>query len=290
MYTAALMEVNSCSFSRNSAAGDGGGLYLDTSGALTPHEIRNCILYENSDAGGMDVEAQYYVLGAVELLHCCIDEWPTPWPDANGNTGDNPDFINAAADNLLIATTSPCIDTGDEDLRLADEADLDVDTNTSEFTPLDLGLRSRVVDGDLSSAAQIDMGAFELLPRLCCFEDIYPPNNPAICGDGDGIVNAGDLGELLANWGVCLNCCADIAPVGAPDQLVDAADLGEILASWGQCNCGEGFGGGNAPNGAGGSDGASDDAGDDAAAFYEWALNATIEELMIWLETGQWGG
>jgi hypothetical protein len=70
---------------------------------------------------------------------------------------------------------------------------------------------------------------------LCCAADISPVNNPDVCGDGDGTVGAGDLGELLANWGACPGCCADLAPAGAPDGVVNAADLGELLANWGAC-------------------------------------------------------
>ena len=83
-------------------------------------------------------------------------------------------------------------------------------------------------------------------------------------------------------------------------QLAHAA---EGPAQWGQCGEEESssFGGGDSSDGGdSSSDDASDDAsGDDAddsddaensGAFYEWAMNATIEELMTWLETGQWGG
>lgn len=46
--------------------------------------------------------------------------------------------------------------------------------------------------------------------------------------DGDGRVNASDLGLLLAAWGPCEGCRADLVP----DGRVDAADLGRILADW----------------------------------------------------------
>ena len=49
--------------------------------------------------------------------------------------------------------------------------------------------------------------------------------------NGDGVVNGGDLGLLLASWGACVNeeCPSDIDG----DGTVDAADLSMLLASWG---------------------------------------------------------
>ena len=46
--------------------------------------------------------------------------------------------------------------------------------------------------------------------------------------NGDGMVNAADLGLLLAQWGVCAGCTGDLNGDGA----VDAADLGLLLAGW----------------------------------------------------------
>jgi probable HAF family extracellular repeat protein len=62
------------------------------------------------------------------------------------------------------------------------------------------------------------------------------PLNPADL-TGDGIVDAADLAELLAQWGVCdkgAPCTADIAPPppDGGDGIVDAADLAELLANW----------------------------------------------------------
>jgi hypothetical protein len=68
-----------------------------------------------------------------------------------------------------------------------------------------------------------------------CAADIAPTNNPGVCGDGNGVIDAADLGELLASWGSCPGCCADLAPVGVSDNVVNAADLGELLANWGTC-------------------------------------------------------
>ncbi|MDI9411618.1 MAG: matrixin family metalloprotease [Bacteroidia bacterium] len=55
-----------------------------------------------------------------------------------------------------------------------------------------------------------------------------PPSNPADV-DGNGIVDAADLGVLLAAWGSSL-AIADIND----DGIVDGNDLGLLLSSWGQ--------------------------------------------------------
>jgi hypothetical protein len=61
-----------------------------------------------------------------------------------------------------------------------------------------------------------------------------PPACPADL-TGDSAVGAADLGELLAQWGQCGQCAADIAPPRG-DGVVGAADLGELLAGWGPCS------------------------------------------------------
>ena len=67
-----------------------------------------------------------------------------------------------------------------------------------------------------------------------CGPDLFPPNE--ICGAGDGVVDAGDLGQLLSAWGACVDCCADLFPESGGDGVVGPGDLGALLAAWGQCN------------------------------------------------------
>ena len=69
--------------------------------------------------------------------------------------------------------------------------------------------------------------------QTCCPADVFPSSDA--CGEGDGDVGAGDLAELLANWGPCTECCADLSPLGIPDGLVGPADLAEMLSTWGAC-------------------------------------------------------
>jgi hypothetical protein len=48
--------------------------------------------------------------------------------------------------------------------------------------------------------------------------------------NGDGIVNGGDLGLLLAAWGTA----DEIADIDGSGD-VNGADLGLLLAAWGAC-------------------------------------------------------
>ena len=230
--------------------------------------------------------------------------------DAEGSIGNisvDPLFADPFS-NLRLQCNSPCIDAGSNALLpgesgtgiTGDAANLNYMNGTSEVLPRDLQLIERKMDDPAISdtgegtAPIVDMGAYE--DRNCrpWHADIWPRSAPCPCGYGDAFVSAGDLAELLANWGACTGCCADIAPVGALDDNVGAADLAELLANWGppppDCG-GEGLG----PEGGDGGDDGTDDSGDYDAldadqAFYEWALSATIEEFMNWLESGTWGG
>lgn len=52
--------------------------------------------------------------------------------------------------------------------------------------------------------------------------------------DGDGFVNAADLGLLLARWGCVANCVGDLDGDGA----VGGSDLKVLLNVWGACDHG----------------------------------------------------
>ena len=219
----------------------------------------------------------------------------------SGNIAVDPQFADPFS-NLRLADCSPCIDAGDNDLIpgaagatdiAGDAADLNYNTDLDEDLPNDGSLAPRVVDNPNvlpNGPPVVDMGAYEI-PGCATPADLFPTCRPN-CGFGDGFVGAGDLAELLANWGQNpANECADIFPIGAPDNNVGAGDLGELLSNWGNVpqNCGgEDFGGGDGPGS--GDDSGYFDALDADPEFYEWALDASLDELMTWLETGDWGG
>ena len=66
---------------------------------------------------------------------------------------------------------------------------------------------------------------------------VLPPKIESCLGDIDenGVVDGGDMGLLLAEWGICSPCQADFSG----DGIVNGADLGLLLGAWGFCD-GEG--------------------------------------------------
>jgi uncharacterized repeat protein (TIGR02543 family) len=76
-----------------------------------------------------------------------------------------------------------------------------------------------------------------------CAADVYPNNGDDVwdfADDGDCVVNASDLGQLLSNYGITSGMTredGDVYPPGGGDGGVDASDLGELLAQYGDdCN------------------------------------------------------
>ena len=80
-------------------------------------------------------------------------------------------------------------------------------------------------------------GVFDMDETLSCSDPADPksiPGNGASCGfdlNGDGLINAADLGLLLVGWGPCSvgeSCSGDFNN----DGQVNAADLGLLLVAW----------------------------------------------------------
>jgi len=63
---------------------------------------------------------------------------------------------------------------------------------------------------------------------LWVLQEVEPSPTDLNC---DGVVNGGDLGILLANWGVCDDAEACPADLNG-DGVVDGADLGILLSAW----------------------------------------------------------
>ena len=173
-----LMLIN-CTFSGNSAAINGGGMFA----YLSSPALINCILWGNSDEGGMDESAQIHVDSSSPTVSYSIIQGLNTFA-GNGNVGDDPLFVDASGqddtagtedDDVRLLPGSPCIDAGNNDAVLPDSADLDDDGDTTEPTPLDLDGDARFVDdpatpdtgnpGTLGPPI-VDMGAFEFV-NLC---------------------------------------------------------------------------------------------------------------------------
>ncbi|MBN2561436.1 MAG: hypothetical protein JXQ75_10960, partial [Phycisphaerae bacterium] len=108
---------------------DGGGLYADENVVMD-----NNVIWGNlSDAGR---STNWYVYSGTMSYSCS-----TPLPPGEGNTSDDPVFVNPAAGNYRLASGSPCINHG---------------TNRPWMkTAIDLDGRPRL------QALRVDMGAYE---------------------------------------------------------------------------------------------------------------------------------
>jgi parallel beta-helix repeat protein len=229
-----------CSFTGNTASSDGGGMYKHVGSDATATNctftgnsagasaggicnfnnsptLTNCILWANSDGGGMDESAQIQG-GTPDLEYCCVQGW-TGSLGGVGNIGDDPLFKDADGpdgvfgtedDNPELAAGSPCIDAGDNNAVPPDIADLDSDGNESERIPLDLAGNARFTDDparvDTGNPAAgypeiVEMGAYERYEFCGSGAYPYPPGD--VSGpDGvrDCFLDFYDFAVWAAHW------------------------------------------------------------------------------------------
>jgi hypothetical protein len=117
----------------------------------------------------------------ISATYSCVELDAIPIPPATppawfgvGSIWLDPKFFDGAARDLTLQSTSPCIDAADDTDLLRDLADLDGDGDTGiggEFTPLDMGEKTREVDTSVPDTGVdggnivgdvTDMGAFEV--------------------------------------------------------------------------------------------------------------------------------
>ena len=136
--------ITNCTFSRNVTANRGGGLYQTHLSGGSP-KLRNCILWNNQDAGGMDESAQIHTsTGTPEVYSSCVmGEWtgvgsPNIGADPRFIDDDGPDgMLGTEDDDPAPGTGSPCVDAGNNSYVPSDTADVDADGNRSERLPED---------------------------------------------------------------------------------------------------------------------------------------------------------
>ena len=113
--------LTNCSVTSNrSFSGGGGGVYVMQGTAL----LASSIVWDNRDLNGQGEDAQLYTLyGGFAVDYCCVQGWSGTLAGV-GNTGADPLFVDLPGldglagtedDNLNLAPTSPCVDTGDPD-------------------------------------------------------------------------------------------------------------------------------------------------------------------------------
>jgi hypothetical protein len=148
----ANLTLTNVSMSGNQAVGVGGGIY-NVNGTLA---LKNSILWGNTDASPGFLTDQVSSETAFTITDSLIPECP-----ANANCQGqiitlDPQFADAAGDDLRLTGFSPAIDQGNVAHLPADTLDLDDDGDTAEVIPLDLAGNLRVY-GD-----SVDMGAYEV--------------------------------------------------------------------------------------------------------------------------------
>jgi hypothetical protein len=145
-----------CTFGGNSAVNDGGGM-LNYNNAPT---LTNCILWGNSDGGGMDESAQIYNFNntsTITINYSCVQGW-TGSLGGTDNIGDDPLFLDVDGLDGIAGTE-------DDNLRLSHDS-LCIDAGSNSAVPTgvttDLDGHPRIVDGDGNLTTLVDMGAYEL--------------------------------------------------------------------------------------------------------------------------------
>jgi hypothetical protein len=225
--------VVNCSFSHNLADPFFVSDTMWSDVASSPQMV-NCIIWNN----------QFATIGGPGTPTISFSDIEGGWsgPGTNNISAD-PMFVDADGpdndpgtidDNLRLLPGSPCIDAGDNTAVPADEFDLDADGDTAEPIPFDLAGLPRflddpkTIDSGNGTPPIVDMGAYE-----------FNCGNNTLDLTGDGVVDAADLAQLLAQWGPCApsppaplpggeGCLAD----STGDGVVDAADLAAMLANW----------------------------------------------------------
>ena len=110
-------RMSNCTFSGNSA-NLGGGMYNDDESYVI---LTDCILWANSDSGGMDETAQIHGLTQIVKYSCIQDTNPNDATaySGTGNIDDNPLFVSGNLGDYYLSHTdtgqdknSPCVDAG----------------------------------------------------------------------------------------------------------------------------------------------------------------------------------
>lgn len=130
-----------------------------------------------------------------------------------------------APDSMTMPVMGPAAGSGFSHKRIAHEAGHEVEGNGNGITGHDETTEdiSITFDGGDVPYSAPDPGLWPLLGT--CPADIHPPP------DGNGSVNVQDLLAVIASWGACSGCDADING----DGTVNVTDLLTVIGDWGPC-------------------------------------------------------
>ena len=244
-----------CTFSGNTATVNGGGIHT---GGSSP-TLSNCVLWGNSDPGGMDESAQIYTSSGTPTVNYSIVQGGWSGAGGTGNSASDPLFVDAVGPDydLRVLSGSPAIDAGSNTAVPADTLDLDNDGNTAEAIPFDFDGRARFIQDRLSADTGagapplVDMGAFEFA-RDCNSNGVADDNDLTLLAATD--CNSNDIPDscdINPNGPVAMQDCnnnslpdvCDVPPLGSsvdanmdgvPDECANAVASGnwDQPATW----------------------------------------------------------
>ena len=111
--------ISSCTIVSNYASSQGGGIYINSSGA----QVENCIVYYNT-CGTAAYSNWYNVNVNASYSNCCIAPALTGCITNNNITAD-PMCFDRAGGNYRLKTRSPCVNTGTNQNWMTNAVDLD---------------------------------------------------------------------------------------------------------------------------------------------------------------------
>jgi len=182
-------RIENCTIVSNACGTrDGPGGIMLAEAALNPSVVvRNCILWGNSAAGIVDEQSQIWddsFFFDIAIDHCCIEGW-TGGLGGTGNFALDPqlldldgpdDLLGTEDDDARLASTSPCVDSGNPDV--------------SDGVMDCFGV-PRNLDGDLDGAMVPDIGAAEFTNVML---------SAALSGRSDPAVKI-DVQSSVPMWG-----------------------------------------------------------------------------------------
>ncbi|RRA99169.1 putative Ig domain-containing protein [Larkinella rosea] len=166
------LTVINCSFSGNSATNTAGVLYNESTAIF-----KNCILWGNSPN---DLYAPSYNSPTTTVTNSIIAQ--SGYAGQNGNSSQDPLFVDATNDNLRLLPCSPALNVGD---------------NAANTTPKDLDDNTRIY------GSTIDLGAFEVQrqPIIPTVITTQPATSSAVCAGSNLIVSVVASGpNLVYTW------------------------------------------------------------------------------------------